>query len=67
MLVEDETRLRDDLTAVGREPGLRKRLLDKFAETETAIDAISASIAKGTETLAAAERDLGTYVAGLKL
>jgi hypothetical protein len=67
LLVEDETRLRDDLTAVGREPGLRKRLLDKFAETETAIDAISASIAKGTETLAAAERDLGTYVAGLKL
>ena len=66
-LLEDESRLRDDLTAIGREPGLRKRLLDKFSDTETAIDATSASIAKATDTLAATERDLGAYVAGLKL
>jgi hypothetical protein len=66
-LLEDESRLRDDLTAIGREPALRKRLLDKFSDTETAIDAAAASIAKATDTLAATERDLGAYVAALKL
>jgi len=66
-LLEDESRLRDDLTAIGREPALRKRLLDKFSDVETAIDAAAASIAKATDTLAATERDLGAYVAALKL
>ena len=66
-LVEDESRLRDDLTAVGREAVLRKRLLDKFAETVTAIDAAAAAIAKASAALAAAESELATYIARLSL
>ena len=66
-LVEDETRLRDDLTALGRETALRKRLLDKFAETETAIDTVTAAIAKGETALATAQKELASYVGGLKL
>ena len=46
---------------------LRKRLLDKFAETESAIDAVTASIGKTESTLAAAEKELASYVAALKL
>ena len=66
-LVEDETRLRDDLAALGRDTALRKRLLDKFAETETAIDTVTAAIAKAETALAAAQKELASYVAGLKL
>jgi hypothetical protein len=66
-LVEDEGRLRDDLTALGRDTALRKRLLDKFAETETAIDTVTASIAKAESGLAAAQKELASYVGGLKL
>jgi hypothetical protein len=66
-LVSDETRLRDDLTALGREQALRKRLLDKFTETVTAIDAAAAAIAKTENTLAAAQNELASYVAGLML
>jgi hypothetical protein len=66
-LVADETRLRDDLTALGREQGLRKRLLDKFTETVTAIDTTTAAIAKAENTLAAAQNELSTYVAALTL
>jgi hypothetical protein len=66
-LIEDETRLRDDLTALGRDTALRKRLLDKFAETETAIDTVAASIAKAESALAAAQKELASYAGGLKL
>jgi hypothetical protein len=66
-LVADETRLRDDLTALGREQGLRKRLLDKFTETVTAIDTTTAAIAKLENTLAAAQNELASYVAALTL
>jgi len=66
-LVDDETRLRDDLTALGRDTALRKRLLDKFADTETAIDTITAATAKAETALAAARKELASYVAGLKL
>jgi hypothetical protein len=66
-LVADETRLRDDLTALGREQALRKRLLDKFTETITAIDAAAAAIAKSESTLAAAQNELACYVAALTL
>jgi hypothetical protein len=66
-LVDDETRLRDDLTALGRDTALRKRLLDKFADTETAIDTVTAAIAKAETALAAAQKELASYVAGLKL
>ncbi|MGC2414729.1 MAG: hypothetical protein WA459_18790, partial [Stellaceae bacterium] len=66
-LVDDETRLRNDLASIGGDPALRKRLLDKFGETETAIETVTASIAKASETVAAAERDFAAYIAGLKL
>ena len=66
-LVDDETRLRNDLAVLGNEPALRKRLLDKFSETETGIETVSAALAKATDTLAAAERDLASYIAGLTL
>jgi hypothetical protein len=46
---------------------LRKRLLDKFSETETAIETVTAAIAKASEAEAAVERDLAGYIAGLKL
>ncbi|HKS88577.1 MAG TPA: hypothetical protein VJR70_03975, partial [Stellaceae bacterium] len=66
-LVNDETRLRNNIAVLGGDPALKKRMLDKFAETETAIEAASAAEAKATETLAAAERDLAAYVAGLQI
>ena len=52
---------------VGSDPALHKRLLDKFTETETGIETVSAAIAKATDALAAAERDLASYIAGLTL
>jgi hypothetical protein len=66
-LVDDETRLRNDLASIGGDPALRKRLLDKFSETETAIETVTAAIAKASEAEAAVERDLAGYIAGLKL
>ena len=46
---------------------MRKRLLDKFSETETGIETVSAAIAKASDATAAAERDLASYIAGLTL
>ena len=66
-LVEDEKRLRDNLAVLGNDPALRKRQLDKFAETQTAIETVTAAIAKATDATAAAERDLAGYIAGLQL
>jgi multidrug resistance efflux pump len=66
-LVADETRLRDDLTALGREQALRKRLLDKFTETVTAIDTTTAAIAKAENAAAAAQNELSAYIARLVL
>jgi hypothetical protein len=66
-LVDDEKRLRDDLAVIGGDPALHKRLLDKFTETETTIETVTATIAKATDALAAAERDLASYIAGLTL
>ena len=66
-LVEDETRLRNNIAALGSDAALKKRLLAEFDETETAIDASTAAGAKLTDALAAAERDLAGYVAGLRL
>ncbi|HEX3953944.1 MAG TPA: DUF4139 domain-containing protein, partial [Stellaceae bacterium] len=63
-LVDDEKRLRDNLTAVGSDPVVHKRLLDKFTEAESAIDTASDAIAKASNALAGAERDLSSYVAG---
>src|SRR5205823_135251 len=66
-LVEDEKRLRDNLLVVGADPGVHKRLLDKFNETETVIETVSAAIAKASDALAAAERDLAAHISGLTL
>ncbi len=65
--VADETRLRNNLAVIGSDPVLHKRLLDKFNETENSIDTVSASIAKASDALAAAEHDLASYIAGLTL
>lgn len=66
-LVEDESRLRNNIAVLGSDPALKKRLLDKFNETETAIDAATAALAKASAAATDAERDLSAYVAGLKL
>ncbi len=66
-LIEDEDRLRANLAAIGNEPGLRRYQLEKFAEAESAIERISAALAAASETLAATERDLATYVNSLRL
>jgi len=66
-LVDDETRLRNDIAVIGSEPALRKRLLDKFSETETGIETVTAAIAKASDAMTAAERDLASYIAGLTL
>jgi hypothetical protein len=66
-LVEDEKRLRDNLAVLGGDPEAHKRLLDKFNETETAIDTASEAIAKASDALTATERDLASYIAGLTL
>lgn len=65
--VADEARLRSDLAVLGADPALHKRLLDKFSETETAIETVSAAIAKASDAEAAAEKALSDYVAGLTL
>jgi hypothetical protein len=66
-LVEDQNRLRNNLAVLGNDAALKKRLLDKFSETETAIETISAATAKASEALAAAERDLASYIGRLTL
>ncbi|HLY44229.1 MAG TPA: DUF4139 domain-containing protein [Stellaceae bacterium] len=66
-LVGDEARLRSNLAVLGGDPALHKRLLDKFTETETAIDTASAAAGKAQDGLDAAQRDLASYVAGLTL
>ena len=66
-LVDDETRLRNDLAVLGSDAALRKRLLDKFSETQTGIETVSAAIAKASDTVAAAERELASYITGLTL
>ncbi len=66
-LIEDETRLRANLSAIGNEPGLRRSQLEKFAEAESAIGRISATIATASDALAAAERDLAAYVNSMTL
>ena len=66
-LVADETRLRDNLSALGGEENLRKRLLDSFAVTESQIETATGEIGKASAAVDAAERDLSAYIAGLSL
>ena len=65
--VEDQNRLRNNISVLGNDAALKKRLLDKFSETETAIETVTAATAKATDGLAAAERDLASYIARLTL
>jgi hypothetical protein len=66
-LIEDENRLRANLAAIGNEPELRRRQLEKFAAAESAIEKISADVATASDNLAAAERNLAAYVNSLTL
>ena len=66
-LVEDQNRLRNNISVLGNDAALKKRLLDKFSETETAIETVTAATAKATDALTAAERDLASYIARLTL
>jgi hypothetical protein len=66
-LVEDEQRVRANLAAVGGDPAMRKRQLDKLSETEAAIDALTGTIDKDSAELATAERNLADYVNSLTL
>ena len=66
-LIEDETRLRANLAAVGERAGAAPIQLEKFAEAESAIERVSGAVAAASETLAASERDLAAYVNGLTL
>ena len=61
------TRLRENLSVLGNDAAMKKRLLDKFNETETAIETVTAASAKAAEALAAAEKDLAAYVGRLNL
>ena len=66
-LVADQNRLRNNISVLSSDPALKKRMLDKFAETETEIEAVTAASARATDALAAGERELSAYVGGLKL
>ena len=66
-LVEDEQRVRANLAAVGGDPAMRKRQLDRLSEADAAIDALTATIDRASAELAAAERNLAEYVNGLTL
>jgi len=66
-LVEDEKRLRDNLTAVGHDTALYKQTLDKLGETETTISTLSTAIAKGTAEIETAKEQLQDFVSTLTL
>jgi hypothetical protein len=66
-LIEDENRLRANLAAIGNEPELRRRQLEKFAAAENAIEKISADVTTASDNLAAAERNVAAYVNSLTL
>lgn len=66
-LIEDENRLRANLTAVGDEPSLRRQQLEKFAGIGSAIEKVSAAIAEASEAIAASERDLAAFIGSLRL
>ena len=57
-LVEDEKRLRDNLSAVGHDTTLYKQTLDKLGETEATIGTLSTAIGKGTAEIETAREQL---------
>ena len=66
-LVADQKRLRDNLAVLGADPAMHKRILDQFDQTETQIEKLTAPLAAASNALAAAQQDLATYIADLKL
>ncbi|MBV9827118.1 MAG: DUF4139 domain-containing protein [Alphaproteobacteria bacterium] len=66
-LVEDEKRLRANLAVLGNDPVMHKAQLDKFNDTETAIETTTKDITSAANSLATSERDLNAYIAHLTL
>ena len=66
-LVEDEKRLRDNLSAVGHDTTLYNQTLDKLGETEATIGTLSTAIGKGTAEIETAREQLKDFVSALAL
>src|SRR5215469_4784464 len=66
-LVEDEKRLRDNLTAVGRDTALYKQTLDKLGDAEAKITTLSTAIEKAGAELETARNQLQDFVSALAL
>jgi hypothetical protein len=66
-LTDDESRLRDNYTAMKDDPAMRKTTLDKLKAAEVAIDANTTAADKASAALGAAQADLASYIAQLKI
>lgn len=66
-LVEDEKRMRDNLTAVGRDTTLYKQTLDKLGETEAMITTLSTAMGKTAAEIETAKEELERFVSALAL
>lgn len=64
-LVEEQSRLRDNLAAIPKDSDLYRRYLKKLDDQETAIETLQAGIAKARDEAAAARQALGDYIATL--
>jgi hypothetical protein len=66
-LVDDEKRLRDNLSVINREAALYQRALDKLGETETAIETLTNTMTRTSGEIDTAEKNLKQYIATLAL
>src|SRR6185312_14089215 len=66
-LVEDESRYRDNLAALGNSAALRTREIAKLTEAENRIDQVSAAIATAGKSLDAAKTALAAAISGITL
>jgi len=64
---EDQARIRENLARVPRESELHRRYMEKLTQQEGELDRIGENEAAARETLAAAEKALNDFVAGLEL
>lgn len=64
-LVEEQSRLRDNLAAVPKDSDLYRRYLKKLDDQETAIETLQAGIARARDEAEAARKALGDYIATL--
>ena len=64
-LLDDEKRLRANLSVLGNDPAVHKAQLEKFNDTESAIETTTKDITNAANSLAASERDLNAYIAHL--